>query len=69
MGSKSLEQDPRFDEMWTLVRSQALLSQRLADLDHQVQPLPAVAAPEAAQLVQVACLLCVAHVVDGYELG
>lgn len=35
--SSSLEGDPRFDEMWTLVRSEALLSQRLVDLDHQVQ--------------------------------
>ena len=34
--SSSLEGDPRFDEMWTLVRSEALLSQRLVDLDHQV---------------------------------
>lgn len=31
-----LRTDPRFDELWTLVRSQTLLRQRLAELDHQV---------------------------------
>ena len=33
-----LRSDPRFDELWTLVRSRTLLTQRLAVLDHQVAP-------------------------------
>ena len=61
--TSSLEQDPRFDEMWTLVRSEALLSQRLVDLDHQVMPMlqAADACPEnlLAWLSQVGGIICV----------
>ena len=41
---QNLRTDPRFDELWTLVRSRALLSQRLAELDHQVRIYSSLAA-------------------------